>query len=113
MAARVKKHFDILRVLQKANPKLHKAILQNADTDVVHCICDCTHNALNGNLKLTPKQKKQLVKFKKPLRQLTVKKVALKKKRNLLIQHGGLVSAVLAPLLAVAASLLADTLMKK
>ncbi len=110
MASRVKKHFDLLKVLRSADPKLRTAILKHCSNDTVRCLCDCVFNVLSGNLKLTPKQKKQLVRFKCALRQLASRSLPLNKKRNVLVQHGGLVSAVLTPLLAIAATLLADKL---
>ncbi len=98
----------LLKVISTASPKLRKAILQNLPTDTIRCICDCAHNVLRGNVKLSPKQKKALLKHKKALRDLASKRGSLANKKRVLVQKGGLVSAVLGPLLAVAASLLAD-----
>ncbi len=113
MAPRVKKHLDLLKVLHGASPKLRKAILKTADNDAVRCLCDCTHNLLTGNLKFSPQQKRNLVRLKRPLRQLVTKSLPLSSKRKLLVQHGGLVGAILTPILAIAASLLADKISKK
>ncbi len=107
MTTRLKKHINLLKLLHKANPKLRKAILQNIDNDALRCLSDCAHNILNGNLPVTPTQLKQLKRHKSTIRNLASKKVALKKKREL-IQSGGFVSALLTPLLALAVSLLAD-----
>ncbi len=112
MANRLKKNIDLLKVLSKSDSRLRKAILANAGTDTVRCICDCTHNVLNGNLKLTPKQRRNLTRHRAALRQLTNKSVGIEQKRKLLVQRGGLVSAVLAPILAIAASLLAEKWMR-
>ncbi len=63
---------------------------------------------LKGNLHLTDGDKKRLVHHRATLRQLASKGVSLKNKKHLLIQKGGLVSALIAPLLGVAASLIAE-----
>ncbi len=112
MAARLRKNIDLLKVLSKAKPKLRQAILKNLDSDTVRCICECAHNVLNGNLKLTPKQRKDLLKHRKALRQLASKSGSLTTKKQVIVQKGGLVGAILGPLLAVAASLLAEKWMK-
>ncbi len=112
MAARLRKNLDLLKVLSKAKPKLRQALLKNLETDTLRCICECAYNVLNGNLKLSPKQRKDLLKYKKSLRVLASKRGSLAGKKKVLVQKGGLISAVLGPLLAVAASLLAERWMK-
>ena len=114
MTTRVKKHLDLLRVLHTASPKLRRAILETADNDIVRCLADCSHNTLNGNLKLTDKQKKGLKRYRTPLRLLARKKVPLKAKRQILLQkqNGGLLGGLLAPIIGIAVSLLADQVLK-
>ncbi|MCP4458738.1 MAG: hypothetical protein GY816_12055 [Cytophagales bacterium] len=107
MTSRLKRHIDLLRVLCNAKPKLRKAILNEVDNDTIRCLCDCSHNVLNGNIALSPKQKKQLTKYRKKLRQLTDIKEPLAFKRKLLVQQGGaLPVALLAPIIAIASALL-------
>lgn len=109
MSARLRKNSDLLRVLQRANPKLRQAILAAIDNDTVRCLSECCYNIVNGNITLTPQQKRKLTRHKTAIRELANKKVALKRKRQLLVQRGGFpIAAVLTPLLSVAASLLAD-----
>ncbi len=108
MAKRLKSHLDELKVLKKAKPALRKGILKCADKQLICCICECSHNILKGNVKLTAKNRKQLLKYRKHLRDLASKKVSLKKKKNLLIQSGGFLPALIAPILSVATSLLSN-----
>lgn len=110
MAKRVKKHLDTLRVLKTAKPKLRQSVLASADNDLIHCLCECAHNVLNGNVKLSPGQKKILGKHKKPIRDLASKKTALKKKRRILVQKGGFLPALLAPIIGIATSLIGGLL---
>ena len=109
---RLKKNLGLLNQLYKAKPKLRKAVLECADKDTIHCLCECCYNILNGNIPLSPQHKKALSRYRKDIRFLGSKSGAVKKKQQLLAQKGGLVSAVLAPLLAVAASLLAEWMAK-
>ena len=108
MTARLKKHLEFLKVLQKSKGKLRKNLLKDIDNDVLKCLCDCAHNTLCGNLPLSSVHFKQLKKHKNKLRVLASKKVSLKKKKHL-VQSGGFISALLAPLLTVAATLLAES----
>ena len=108
MAHRVKKHYNILRVLKNGNPRLRQAILSSMDDDCVRCLCDCALNVLNYNIKLSPTQKKRLIQYKRSVRRLARKSPSLPKKRSILVQNGGMLPALVAPILAVAATLLDD-----
>ena len=113
MSARLKKNFDFLRVLRRANNKQKKALISNANKDLVLCICEIVDNILAGTVRLTPKQKKQLVRYKRTLRQLIDKKVSVDQKKKIIAnQTGGFLPAILGPILGIAASLLADQLIK-
>lgn len=108
MAKRLKNNLDELKVLKKAKPSLRKSILKSADKDLICCLSECCYNILNGNVKLSPENKKCLTKHGKHLRQLASKRVSLKKKRNLLVQQGGFLPALLGPILGIAASLISS-----
>ena len=108
MSARLKKNVALLNQVYKAKPQLRKVILQNAEKETIQCLCECCYNILNGNIPLTPQQRKSLARYSREFRFLGSKTGTLKTKRDMLAQKGGLLSAVLGPLLAVAASLLAE-----
>jgi hypothetical protein len=93
-------------MLAKASPMKRKAILQVGGNDLVHGVSECCLNILNGAVKLTPAQKKKLVKFRKPIRKLADKRVPLKVKHRLITQTGGF----LAPLLSVLTPILGTLL---
>ncbi len=106
MATRLKKHLDELKVLKKAKPAFRKSVLKAADKDLIYCLCECSHNILNGNIKLSPRERKSLQNHRKPLRDLATRRVSLKKKRDILVQKGGFLPALLGPILAIAASVI-------
>ena len=103
---RVQKFLKELKELKKAKPKTRKKLLSGCDKELVKCICDCCYNVVNGNIKLSSKQKKRLKRHCMPVRLLASKKVSLKKKKNLLVQKGGFLPALLAPILGIAGSLI-------
>ncbi len=111
MNPRVAKNLDLLKVISKtSNPRLRKAILQHCDIDLIKCLAEIAHNILEGRLKLTAKQSGKLRPFRTTLRQLAGTKTRLPTKRNLLVRQNGagLPIALLAPIVGVALSLLAD-----
>lgn len=89
-----------MRYLQKCNKKqLVNWLKNNIDKDFIHCICECSKNLLKGKVPITSSQKKNLAKRKNSLRLLTLKKTPLKKKKRI-IQTGGFLGALLAPIVS-------------
>ena len=94
----MKRQVLCLPLLQRQkNRRLRKAILEHSDSDLICSLCECAWNILKGNVPLTPKQKTKLRKCKTHLRKLASKKVSTTRKRKVL-QTGGFLSALLAPL---------------
>ena len=88
----------LLKVLVDASPKLKKAIIKHAPTDLVTAISEIVLNFIKGVIKLTAAQKKRLSRYKKELLALAKKKVSLGKKRKILVQKGGGIVSILVPL---------------
>lgn len=101
-AERLRRNYKFLKLLKKAQRTKRKNLLEAADKDQILCLCDCANNILKGNIHLKPKEKKQLTRHKTVLRTLASGKGSknIKKKRNLLIQKGGFLPALLAPILS-------------
>jgi hypothetical protein len=99
-----KKNFDCLDLLGKSKPKLRKAILDNADNDVILAICECIMNLLNGKVKIDDSILNKTKKFKHQLRDLIRPHLSIKKKRSILVQKGSGVwlSLLIPPILEVA-----------
>ena len=101
MSGRMKKQALFLQVLIKTkNAKLRKAILEHADPELIQALCECAHNILQGNVRMTPLEKTRLRKYKSKLRLIACKNVSVKQKRLKLQQTGGFLPALLAPLAA-------------
>ncbi len=108
MAGRLKKHIHELQVLKKAKPKLRKSLLENAENSLIQCICECCYNILNGNIELTPAEKKKLRTSCSTIRYLGSNKGSLKNKREILVQKGGFLPALIAPIIGLAASIIPE-----
>ena len=98
MSARVKRQASVLKALAKAHPHICRVILKGADKDLLKCLSECAYNILRGNVKLKPAEKARLTKYKQKLRKVSDKKTSLKEKQKL-VQTGGFLPALLAPLL--------------
>ena len=85
--------------LSEAPVPFQKKIVEVAPNDFVHCVSECCHNLLKGNVPMTPAQKDQLHPKRQLIRMLADKKVSVNEKKKELNQQGGFLP-LLAPLLA-------------
>ena len=106
MAHRVHKCMKAIEALEEVQNCKQKRnhIIDVAGKELVHCICDCVLNVLNGNIKLEPEEKQRLKRHKNCLRELVKKKTSDKKKKHL-IQEGGFLGALIPILGGLAAKL--------
>ena len=82
MSAVVRRALPLLKVLADAKPKLKKAIIQHAPTELVTAISEIVLNLIKGVIKLTASQKKRLSRYKKDLLALAKKKLLIGKKKE-------------------------------
>ena len=108
MSSRVKRNIDVLRVLNKATPKLRKAILSNSNRELLLALCEVIANVLSGSVQLKPKHKKSLRRHCGVLRKIADKSTPLKAKKKLIVQKGGFLPAVLGPALGVLATIIGE-----
>ena len=78
----------------KHDKQKRNRIIDEGGMELVHCICDCVHNVLQGNIPVNDTEKNRLKRHKECLREL-VKKKTLDKKRKHLIQEGGFLGALI------------------
>jgi len=81
-------------------------------TKFLECISECAKNILRGNVQLSAKQKRALRRNRQNLRRLSIKKTSLKKNRQI-IQNGGFLGAIIAPILATLGGSLLSSLFHK
>ena len=90
----------MLQLLCWAKPSLIKAVLKRAFQDLINALSECSLNIFKGHVQLTPPQKKQLCRYKQSLRALVNKGTSAKRGKRIL-QKGGLVGALVKPVLDV------------
>ena len=109
VSPRLRKHASEIVYLQKARPCVSKHIIDKADRSLIECLCECADNILKGNVQLTRAQRDKLKKNRSGLRDLVKKSVSLKKKKAIL-QKGGFLGSLLAPIASVVGPLISGLL---
>lgn len=104
---RLVKNKHLLLALHEAKPKLRKAILSNAEIDLIKSVCEIAFNTIKGNHPIDSSIREKLRKYKKPLRCLSCPKKPLRLKKKILIQQGGFLPTLIASILS---GLLASTI---
>ncbi len=89
MSKYVKRTLPLLQALANSKPQIRNAIVQHGPADLIKAISKIVLNVLKGVIKITPRQKKRLARYKNKLRALTSNKVSEKVKRKFLTQKGG------------------------
>lgn len=109
---RLKKHYNFLWLLSKAKTKKKRQeLLDIASAEQIKTICECVKNVMLGNVPGIRKQDiREFKKNREIIRKLisTGKNVTSKKKKELLMQQGGFLPALLAPVIGIAGTLIAD-----
>ena len=98
--SRLRKHAHILKTLAKMKPKTAKRVLSLADNSLIHCLCECSLNVIKGHVPMNVAQKTRLRRFRQHLRKLADKKISIKRKK-VVLQKGGFLGALLAPIASV------------
>ena len=98
MSRRVKKYKELLSYLCACTSKSQKEFLQNSSKDFTIALCEVCLNTLKEKIALTSTQKKKLERHKNSMRKLVQRKVGIAHKRKLL-QKGGFITSLLAPLI--------------
>jgi len=105
MSKRVKKYLPVLKRIAKLGDKAKRDFVRKCDKELLDCVSECAKNVIKGNVPLTARQKEKLRRCREDLRELSVKKTALRRKRRIL-QKGGFLGALLPLVLGVLSSVL-------
>jgi len=112
MSVRLKRNISFLRQLKQASVRKRKLLIAAARPDHLKCIAECAHNIVRGNVRISKGQKKKLKKHAKFIRLIAQKRFSLPKKKRLLVQRGGFLPALIAPILGIAGNLLGELIGK-
>ncbi len=105
MSALLKAHLKTLRRLGCRSGAERKKFFKTCKRDAVDCCCEIARNILNKNVALSPSQLKAWRRHGNTLRDLARLRTPLAKKRKIL-QKGGFLPLLLAPLLGIASSII-------
>jgi ABC-type methionine transport system ATPase subunit len=114
VAKRLQRNLELLKLLKKCRTKSQRnMILKHADKDFIKCLCDCAINILQGNIKMSRQCQSNLKRHRECIRNFVAKKTGgLDKKREFLVQKGGFLPALLAPIIGLAGGLIGDLVAK-
>lgn len=108
----LQKHLPTIALLSHCHPCVIKKFIQLSDKRLINAICECSKNILSGNVDLTADEYKNLKKYKKHLRELSSRKTKLKRKKEL-VQKGGFLPALIAPLIGLLGSVISSVIVRK
>ena len=98
MSRKVQKEIPVLKALCKCTSGKRKQLLQTGGKKLQICLDECAVNVLKGNVPLSKKHFSKLEKYKKPLRDVSLRKTSQMKRRQI-VQRGGFLPALLAPII--------------
>jgi len=107
MSRRVQKFLPVLKRIRKMGDRARRQYVQKCDREFLDCVSECAKNVIKGNVPLTGRQKATLRRNRRDLRELSVKKTSLRKKRKI-VQKGGFLTALLPPVLSFLGGLLLE-----
>ena len=88
----------------KHDEQICNRIIDEGGMELVHCICDCVHNILQGNIPLEHEEKERLGIHKELLRKLANEKTSYRRRKRL-IQDGGFLGSLIPVLVGLVGKL--------
>ena len=79
-------------------------IIDEGGMELVHCICECVHNILQGNFPVSEEEKEIFQRHEECLRKLVKKKTSDRKKKRL-IQEGDFLGSLIPTLVGLVGKL--------
>ena len=122
MSDLVKRHILCIHALNRyKSTKLRRAIIANADVDLLCALAECAYNILKKNIPLSDLQRRRLSKYRTKLRELAQRRTSAARRRRILLQQqvgggqsGSFLSAFLTPFpSSVFLPLLREVLLKR
>ena len=89
------------------------SLVRTATKDQLRSLYECVLNVVRRTVQLSPQEESELLRFRTFLYRLIDKKTSDSKKRKLIVQHGGILPAIVAPILAAIAGGVASSVASK
>lgn len=99
MSSLVKNNAQVLKLLTRIRPEARKKVIHALDKETICSICECAHNTLKGNVRLSSAQKQKLSRHRKVLRRLSQQGESWRIKKKVIKQSGGFLAPLLIPVL--------------
>jgi len=101
MSSCVGRNCGFLKSVAKSSKSQRRKLINGASADNIKAVAEIALNTLRGNVHLTPAQKTKLKRYKLKLRHLANKRLSAKHKKKLLVQNGGVLPLLVAPILSL------------
>ena len=110
----LRRNLPFLRELKNRNltKRRRQQLLEAGGDPLIKCLGECCHNVLTGNVRMSETSRKRLKRFAKNIRQIGDPKVGVRRKKTLLLQRGGLLPALLGPIISAVTGLVGGLLNK-
>jgi hypothetical protein len=105
MSQRMRRNINFLAALKRASPAKKRVIIRKSTRPQISTLSEISKNILHNRIKLKPKQKRKLCKFKRLVRRMASRKVKYKTKKKALLR-GGQLGVI--PLLLTAGSIISN-----
>ena len=90
----LERNLEYLKILSFCSKTNKNLIVKKGTKDLINTLNECAINTLNGNIRISNKNKSKLKRFKYPLRKL-VRNKKISDKKKILIQEGGFLQYIL------------------
>ena len=98
MSKNIKKNLPMLIALPCSSKAQKEGLLEHLKPNTVKSICKCTINIINRNIKVSDREKSKMKRNRDEIQELVNSKTPQKKRKEILVQEGGV---FLAPLLSL------------
>ena len=105
----MQQNVDLLKYLSKITPRQQKMIISGLDRAGIETFAEICLNLLGGSVNLTPQQIDKLRKHEESIYQLSLRSNSVAKKKRVLRQRGGFLSAILSLVPAIISGIIAAT----
>lgn len=94
------RNINFLKSIKKCKKCDLEDLFRKASKDNIKCLTEIARNTLKGNIPYNKAAIAKLKKFKTEIRTIGRKNYSLKKKKQILSQRGGFISALIAPVIS-------------
>ena len=105
--ASVRKQIPYLQQLKRRNltRRQRQHLLEAGGDPLIKCLQECCHNVLRGAVQLSEPTRRRLKRHARNIREVADPRGSIKRKKQLLVQRGGFLPALLVPIISAVTGL--------